>query len=315
MNNLKKIGLTALAASLVSVSAQAVELSATGAASLSYTSNATGNANTGNPWSSNDTVNFAASGEMDNGWTVSIGYGLDGSVTAAGGGFEDRTLTLGMGDLGTLTFNAQDGGSVISSTDDKLPTAYEESWFQADGPGQGATANNMFNYSNSQVDGVTLNVSHVPAGTDLNSSTEFGVAYTGTEGLTVGLGMGTDGGAGDAAEIENQTLYFTYAYDAVTFGVQLNESDSEVAGADEEFEAIAVSYAVNDDLAVSIGMSELDYEGTSTLTDTTQEVTTISASYTMGSMAFAASRSDVENNTGNTNHDGEGYEINVVFSF
>jgi hypothetical protein len=43
MNKLRKIGLTALAASLVSVSAHAVDMSVTGAGSLSYTNNGTGN--------------------------------------------------------------------------------------------------------------------------------------------------------------------------------------------------------------------------------------------------------------------------------
>ena len=42
MNNLKKIGLTAIAASLASVSAHAVDLSVSGGASLSYTSNGNG---------------------------------------------------------------------------------------------------------------------------------------------------------------------------------------------------------------------------------------------------------------------------------
>ena len=107
----------------------------------------------------------------------------------------------------------------------------------------------------------------------------------------------------------------TYAYDAFTFGYQSNAMDSGTAGADEEFTAYAVSYAVNDDLSISYGYSELDYEGTSTLTDTTQEASAISVSYTMGSMAIAATRADVDNQDGNSIQDGEGYEINVAFTF
>ena len=89
MNKLKKIGLTAIAASLASVSAHAVDLSVSGGASLSYTSNGNGGATTGNPWGMSDTANFAASGELDNGWTVSYTMGLDGSATAAGAAFEE----------------------------------------------------------------------------------------------------------------------------------------------------------------------------------------------------------------------------------
>jgi outer membrane protein OmpU len=316
MNKLKKIGLTAIAASLASVSAHAVDLSVSGGASLSYTSNGNGGASTNNPWAMSDTANFSASGELDNGWTVDFSLGLDGSKGAAASPFEDRTLSIGMGDLGTLTLNGEDGSSVTGAMDDKMPTAYEETWFQADGPGNGAATNNMWNYSNSSIDGVTLMASFTPASaTELESSTEIGITYTGIDGLTIGLASGTDGGAGLTSEVENQTMYVTYAYDAFTFGIQDNESDSEVADADEEYRAYAVSYAVNDDLSVSIGMSDLDYEGSSTEIDTTQEATAISASYTMGSMSFGATRSDVDNSGGDENHDGAGYEINLAFAF
>jgi outer membrane protein OmpU len=316
MNNLKKIGLTAIAASLASVSAHAVDLGVSGGASLSYTSNGNGGSKTDNPWAMSDTANFAASGELDNGWNVSFSLGLDGSKGAAASPFEDRTLSIDMGDIGTLTLNGEDGSSVTGAMDDKMPTAYEETWFQADGPGQGAATANMWNYSNSSIDGITLMASFTPAGAaELESSTEVGIAYTGIEGLTVGLASGTDSGAGLTAEIENTTMYMTYAYDAFTFGIQDNDSDSETANADEEYRAYALSYAVNDDLSVSIGMSDLDYEGTSVLTDATQEATAISASYTMGSMSIGATRSDVDNAAGNENHDGAGYEINLAFAF
>jgi len=316
MNNLKKIGLTAIAASLASVSAHAVDLSVSGGASLSYTSNGNGGATTNNPWGMSDTANFAGSGELDNGWNVSFSLGLDGSKGAAASPFEDRTLSIDMGDMGTLTLNGEDGSSVTGAMDDKMPTAYEETWFQADGPGNGAATTNMWNYSNSSVDGITLMASFTPASaTELESSTEVGIAYTGIDGLTIGLASGTDSGAGLTAEVENTTMYMTYAYDAFTFGVQDNDSDSEVADADEEYRAYAVSYAVNDDLSISLGMSDLDYEGTSTTSDTTQEATAISASYSMGSMSIGATRSDVENASGHENHDGAGYEINLAFAF
>ena len=107
----------------------------------------------------------------------------------------------------------------------------------------------------------------------------------------------------------------TYAYDAFTFGIQDNDSDSKTADADEEYRAYAISYAVNDDLSVSLGMSNLDYEGSSTTSDATQESTAISASYTMGSMSFGATRADTDNASGNENHDGAGYEINLAFAF
>ena len=315
MNKLKKIGLTALAASLATVSAHAVEITASGGASISYTSNGNvGAAATGNPWSMADTVNFSGSGELDNGWTVTMTMGLDSSAVAAGAGFEDRAISIDMGDAGVLAFKGVDGTSVTGVMDDKMPTAYEESWFQADAPGNGSQAANMWTYSNSSIDGVVLEASITPAGGgEADSSSDVGITYTGIDGLTIGVASGTD--SGGSVEVDNSTRYITYAYDAFTFGFQSNSMDSGTAGADEEYTAYAVSYAVNDDLSISYGYSELDYEGTSTLTDTTQEASAISVSYTMGSMAIAATRADVDNQDGDTVKDGEGYEINVAFTF
>jgi len=312
--------LTAIAASLATVSANAAEFSVSGTASMSYTSNnivGIGGPGNGNPWAMSDTVNFAASGELDNGWTVSYTMGLDGSATAAGAAFEDRTLAIGLGDMGTITLMGQDGSSVVGSMDDKLPTAYEESWNFSGGPGTGTTVgNNAFKYSYGAIEGVSIEASYVPSqATAEEGSTDIGITYTGMEGLTIGLATGTDNTAGSAAEVDEQAMYVTYAYDAFTFGYQSNESDSNAAGADSEFSGWAVSYAVSDDISVSLAQTEIEREGTSTLLDETTEHTAISASYTMGSMAVKATRADVSNAGGNADRDGEAYAIELSFAF
>jgi len=319
MNNLKKIGLTAIAASLATVSANAADFSVSGGASMSYTSNAIvgigGGAN-GNPWAMSDTVNFAASGELDNGWTISYTLGLDGSV-APTSGFEDRTLAIGLGDMGTITMMGQDGSSVVGSMDDKLPTAYEESWNFSGGPGTGTSVgNNAFKYSYGAIDGVNLEASYVPStGVAAGGSTDIGITYSGIDGLTIGVATGTDDTVGAGSEVDEQAMYITYAYDAFTFGVQSNESDSAVAGADSEFSGWAVSYAVSDDISVSLAQTEIEREGDSANIDATTEHTAISASYTMGSMAVKATRADVSNAQGNEARDGEAYAVELSFAF
>ena len=320
MNNLKKIGLTAVAASLATVSAHAADFSVTGSASMSYTSNSIvgiGGGGNGNPWAMSDTVNFAASGELDNGWTVSYTMGLDGSAVGAGSGFEDRTLAITMGDMGTLTLMGQDGSSVVGSMDDKLPTAHEESWNFSGGPGTGTTTgNNAFKYSYGGVEGLSLEASYVPStATAANGSTDAGITYSGIDGLTIGVAMGTDDTAGAAATVDEQAMYVTYAYDAFTFGIQSNESDSNAAGADSEFSGISVSYAVSDDISVSIAQSDIEREGTSTVVDSTTEHTAIAASYTMGSMAVKATRASVDNAGGNADRDGDAYVVELSFAF
>ena len=110
--NIKKIGLTALAGALVSVSANAAELSVTGGASLGFSGEE--QTNKGNGWTMNDGITFAASAEMDNGWVVSTSMLLDSSDSAAGAGLDNRSLTIDMGDSGTLTFYGDGGSSNIS---------------------------------------------------------------------------------------------------------------------------------------------------------------------------------------------------------
>ena len=126
MNNLKKVGLTALAGALVSVSANAAELTVTGGASIGFTGEEM--VNTGNGWSMNDGLTFAATTEMDNGWNVTATQIIDSSDGASGVIMDTRILKIDMGDSGVLTFSGTGGSSVLNAVDDTTPTAYEESW-------------------------------------------------------------------------------------------------------------------------------------------------------------------------------------------
>ena len=136
--------------------------------------------------------------------------------------------------------------------------------------------------------------------TELESSTEIGITYTGIDGLTIGLASGTDGGAGLTSEVENQTMYVTYAYDAFTFGIQDNESDSEVADADEEYRAYAVSYAVNDALSLSYNRYD-SYRHNNALgtnsgnEDSEQSITAFNIGYTIGGMTIGFQEASTDN--------------------
>jgi outer membrane protein OmpU len=117
MNKLTKVGLTALATSLVASASYAGELSVSGGASLTYTG-LDSNSDT-NPWVMGDSVKFNGSGDLDNGMTVSVYYELDG------GTYDDYNLKLGMGDMGTLSFSgASSSGSGVDSVKDIVPKAY-----------------------------------------------------------------------------------------------------------------------------------------------------------------------------------------------
>jgi len=321
MNKLKKIGLTALAASLVSTSVFAGTMDVTGSAALYFTG---GDKNAlGNGWSMNDSITFSGSGEMDNGWNVTATFLLDNSdgratdpgSTTASQIFDNRSIAIDMAEAGKLEFWGQAGDSVISATDDMLPNMYEEAWYGADAPGQGATTSNMFYYSNAAiVDGLNIMASYTPSGTaEVLSSTEFGVAYTGVDGLTVGYATGTDGGAGAASEIDNRTAYVTYAFNSITLGYQTNSSDSKVANADEDYTGMVITYTVTDELAVSYGTAEIDYENSAF----DQESTSVGASYTMGSMTLSGVYNTHDNisNSSLASADRKVYELGLSFAF
>ena len=315
MNNLKKVGLTALAGALVSVSANAADLSVTGGASLNFAGEE--KQTTGNGWTMTNGVTFSASVEQDNGWNITVKQVLNDDDVGSSQVFDTRVLTVDMGDSGTLTFSGTGGSSVLNAIDDVTPTAGEESWDDVTGadsiPG-GVGGSDMFHYSNSSLmDGVTISAAYVPSdGTgQIESSSDYGIKYTGIDGLTVGAAAGTND-ATPTASLDITNMYVTYAMDAFSVGYQTSESDSETANADKDFTAVGISYAVSEEMSVSLNSSTIDYES-ATLSD--QEAMGISVSYVMGSMTLKANHNTVDNIAGTATDDRSGYALSLGFAF
>ena len=88
MNNLKKVGLTALGTALVASSAQAADFSMSATSQITLAG--ADNGNKGNGWSMSDSITFSASGEMDNGWTVSTSIEMDNHTA----GDSDRSISI-----------------------------------------------------------------------------------------------------------------------------------------------------------------------------------------------------------------------------
>ena len=308
MNNLKKVGLTALGTAMVATSANAAELSVSGGTSIFF--GGEDNSNAGNGWSMTDQIDFNASGEMDNGMTISLYLQLDGSTAP----FDDRKLTIDTGDMGTLTFSGHGSSGPVGSWDDLVPSANEESWGTSiggtvDGPTNATIGNNSFIYDYTVSDAIALKAAYKPAkGTPLESSTEIGIAYTGFEGLTLKAAMGENNDAAD--KIDLSVFSAVYAAGPLSVGIQSNESDAGT-GTDEDFTAYGVSYAVSDDLSISYGVSSLDYS--SALED--QESSAVSVSFTAGGVAISASHQTTDNVAGATATDNTSYEVNFSFAF
>ena len=315
MNNLKKVGLTALAGALVSVSANAADLSVTGGASLSFAGEE--KTTKGNGWSMNNGVTFSASVEQDNGWTITATQILNDDDVASDRVFDTRSLGIDMGDSGTITFYGTGGSGAVSAIDDTTPTAGEESWDDVTGadsvPG-GPTGANMFHYTNSSLmDGLAITASYTPSDgtTEIESSSDFAVKYTGIDGLTLGAGAGEDNGEATTV-VDSDVVYATYTFDAFSVGYSASENDSTATNADKEMTALGISYAVSEDMSVSYNVSEIEYEN-ATLSD--QEATGISVSYTMGSLSLKANHSTVDNIAGAATDDRSGYALTLGFTF
>jgi outer membrane protein OmpU len=326
--NIKKIGLTALAGSLVATSAFAGALSASGSAGITFAGNDKGTG--GNGWSMSDGVTFTGSGEMDNGMTVSVTFELDDANTN-GGAMDDRLLKIDTNGFGTITFGGHGASNAMGAVDDVTPTAYGESWdilgtanvetsattgtsiFNAIGS---ASSNNMFHYTSGDlVDGFKVSASYVPSDgtTEVESSVDFAVEYTGMEGLTVGYAVGEDNAEGGTNNSDQTTMYVKYAYGPVTVGIQESESDNSAATNDDDFEAIGITYQVTDD--ITVGYNESSYNDGNQAID--QENSNISATYTMGSMTLSVAMAEEKNRGGSTQlaDDVKGYAIDLGFAF
>jgi len=315
MNNLKKVGLTALGTALVSSSAFAGALDVTGTAGITYVGNSSTD-NGDNKLEQKTTISFTGSADLDNGFTVSYYNNVSGAAMQAG----NQHFDVDMGDMGKLRFAGAgtSGNGAVGMWDDKTPAANEESWDIKGGGGETGpvsqqTGNDSFIYTNSSaVDGVTVVLNYKPSesGAD-DSTTGAGIAFTGIDGLNIGVAAEDNNTS--SSTTENTVFYATYAMDAFTIGFQANESDSATANSDTEFEAWGVSYAVSEDISISYGSSTVEYESGASKSD--QEADAIGVSWTNGSMSVTASRHDIANVKGTATDDRDVTEVNLTFAF
>ena len=310
MNKLTKIGLSALAGSLVAVSAHAGSMSVSGSASLTISDtdvdNTQGTEAEGNLWTMGDSLTFSGGGELDNGMTVAVKYEYDDDEADANensGGFDSHSITLSSAEMGSITFAGHGGGGALDAMDDKTPNAFEESWditASTTAAPNGMAADNMFTYKSPSVSGAVLTIGYVPGGekdggTPNGGYTDFGITVKpeAVEGLEVGFAMGeTEETVGTT--VDEQAMYAKYSYGSLTVGYQMNETDG--SSTDLEFTAIGATYAITDDITVGYNQATIDKEGSAN----DQESTGLSASFTSGGMTIAGGMNSTDNNANGT---------------
>jgi outer membrane protein OmpU len=320
MNKFKKIGLSALAGSLVAVSAHAAEITMSGGASVAVTS---GDDKGKSSYYQNDSITFTVAGETDGGLSITTKLELDGGANASSS-FDNRSLAIGHDTLGTVTFSGHGGDSVLSGWDDKTPSAYEESWGLTSGALviNGVAGDNLWRYDSPElIPGLTVSASYQSK--EQTGSTgaysDVGFMYTPDmiEGLTIAYAIGevdevaNTHGSGNVTGTDESTMFVTYASGPITVGYQASEADGTTSTQDDDSTAIGISYAITDDFSVSYGEHELDL-GSST---SDQESEGFSASYTMGGTSIKASFNETTNVAGVAASDKDSYEIALVFAF
>ena len=330
MNNFKKIGMTALAASLVSTSVFAGALEVSGSAGINWENYSGSAKNSTKAYSMGNQITFSGSGEFDNGMNVSLSFVIDefdnanaSSVANGGSIFDAHSVTISSDAMGTLKFSGEGGSSAQAAIN---TTAAGDIWDNFDGKSgtklrESRSGNNIFHYTlPSLMDDLKVTASYVPSTGQDESDTAYAATYTGVEGLSVSYGQGSNdgqkaGSGGTATNTDSTTLSASYAYGSVTVAYSDHESDSETSTSDQEATSWKVSYTVSDAISVSYATEEIDSNGAAELTDA--EYTKVVGSYTSGGMTVSANYQEGDNiaYTTATSEDWEYYGLSLSFAF
>ena len=296
MTNLKKLGLTALAGSLVAVSAHAGEMSVSGSADVTYKTGGADDA--AQSLGHNTDITFSGSGELDNGYEVNMFVAY-----ADGATLESSAVSVTMGSMGTLGVSKIGGMNINGAYDETYPRAYEEN---SDAGGQSPS-----NYVGSVADDNAL-IYQAPtfniAGVDISAGAEYsfqagsttasdggsiarsndrGTAYgVGVTASVAGLTLGAY--ASEAENIKNGgntpdrdeftgSAFVNYSFGPVSIGYQQTYVDAGVSitgnapattagktvgtsGGIFEDTSMSIAFNVNDNLSVSYAETEGEYD-------------------------------------------------------
>ena len=319
MNNLKKIGMTALAASLVSTSVFAGEMTVAGSASMTMENYSIDSRNNGKGFSMGNQLTFTGGGELDNGMNVSLSFVIDqGDDENADetSPFDSHSVTVSSDTLGTLVFHGEGGGSAQSSLD---TTAAGDIWDTFDGTTgttvfSSTTSDNMIAYTlpSLGVDGLSVSASYVPQAAGAASSLSYAATYTGIDGLSVSYGVGEQE-TSSTAQGDTTTMKASYAYGPVTVAYSNNDHATETSSKDQETTSYQLSYTVSDAISVSYGEETIDEEGDAL----DAEFSKIAVSYTSGGMTVSASSREAKDALHGTaaNQDKDYWSLGLSFAF
>jgi len=324
MTNMKKIGLSALAGSLVMFSVNA-DIAISGSAEATYVSNdsdAISGSVTGTGFGLSHDINITGTGELENGFTYSVNTNFAGQDMAT----DSVILKLDMGDMGTLAIDQASGAFGIGTLENEVPTAYEEADHGVGVLGHGIDAQgdtNVLGYSNT-VAGVGISVEVNPSagnaalaqagsGTgagSTGSNYNFALTYEAMDGLTVAYGNSqTDLTAEAGLDSSESTVAVNYAMGSIKVGAQMSNVETGNSATMQDIVTYGVAFNVNDQMSVSFNRNDNEQAGV------TEESTGVSAAYSMGSASLRLAMNTADNVGGVSAKEGKNTELSISLAF
>jgi len=342
MKKLTKVGLSALCGSLAAVaSANAGEMTVSGGATATWSSNSSDV--TGNPIGINSGLTFGGSGELDNGTTFSL------SITHADqDAYSVGSISLTTPSMGSISINQATGGAGIGGYDDKMPSAWEETWGTSLGTSidlaKGVGSSMNIQYKTPSIAGTTLAVAYSPkndgkqnndkgvsAATSSNlgrgydimlDSTVMGqnlfVGYSTTE-RSAGNKSGTN--ADPQSDIEEGVAGLILNIGPLKVGAQATaewEGEEQVESGVAGYRNVAygAAFNVNDNLSISYGRMESKKGYVSQINNTTtMEIDSYQIAYTMGGATIKIAETESTNNgySAGTNREATTVALSLAF--
>ena len=330
MKNIKKIGLTALAASLVSTSVFAGEMSVSGSAKINWENYSTGDLGVNDTslaststkaFSMGNQLTFSGSGELDNGMNVSLKFVLDqgDDTSAVNGPFDGHSVSVSSDTMGSLTYYGEGGDSAQNAVGDTAAGNIWDLFDKRNGSSSKLKESNggtNFLYTlPTMMDDLSINLSYQPAAGSDESDTAYGITYTGVEGLSVSYGHGSADGQAKGSSTTNadvSSMKASYAIGSFTLAYSDHEYDSSTASADQDASAWKVSYTVSDAISVTYAQETIEKPSV-----TDAEYTRLTASHTSGGMTISGTIAEMENGTHTTANAGQDdyAALSVSFAF
>jgi len=321
MNNFKKIGLTALAGSLVATSVYAGEMSVAGSASWRISNHA--GTDGGKTMAMGNQLTFTGGGEMDNGMNVSLSFVLDQgdntvdttatttTTSIATAPFDSHSITVSSDAMGSITFAGEGASSAQNTIDTTAAGDIWDNTFTGYGKAKNASAGKVLTWTlPSLMDGLDVVTSYNMSSAGEEATVGYALTYTGVEGLSLSYGMGEIGDttAGTGGR-EITTMKASFAFGPITAAMSINDYDI-TSSANEEQTSYKVSYSVSDDLSISYGSETHETVGQGH----DEEFSEVSVSYTTGGLTISARQTDAENAAG-AGDEQEQWNVGLSFAF